>query len=459
MTTLDYIPGSSFLGIVAGQIYKEIGDERAYEIFHSGKVSFGDALVSDTDASEMSYAIPFSLFKDKTGKGDTLVHHFLTECHYAKQQKDGIQLKQERSGYLTPGGGFYKNLQKNMALKSAQDREQRRSKDRAMYGFESLEKGQTFIFSIRFFELTHVDIVSKALEGVKKIGKSKTAQYGQVKIEKLEHNPITADSEPQQSFTVVYAESNLCFFNEYGQSTFQPNAQDLGFESGAINWEKSQVRTYSYSPWNYKRNTPNTQRDCILRGSVFYLTGEVGGKSESQASVGEYVAEGLGRVIYNPAFLSADSKTAVWRFNPTNKSGGKEGDTQQTSKEQETPLGKYLLEQKNAKKNELQLSEAVKKAMILDSSKKMRKISASQWGGIRAHARNQSDASLLRDKLFKDFLKHGVAYDKYWGKNGEQYLRDFQRIFEDNISLGADFVVKYATEMAKEAEKLKRNQQ
>ena len=63
MTTLDYIPGSNFLGIVANELYKN-HKEKAYKILHTDKVSFGDAHIS-LDGTEVSYAMPFSLFKDK----------------------------------------------------------------------------------------------------------------------------------------------------------------------------------------------------------------------------------------------------------------------------------------------------------------------------------------------------------------------------------------------------------
>ena len=40
--TLDFIPGNNFLGIVASKMYKE-GSSESLELFHSGKVRFGDA--------------------------------------------------------------------------------------------------------------------------------------------------------------------------------------------------------------------------------------------------------------------------------------------------------------------------------------------------------------------------------------------------------------------------------
>ena len=41
--TLDFIPGSSFLGIAASRLYAELEKKARWDIFHSGKVKFGDA--------------------------------------------------------------------------------------------------------------------------------------------------------------------------------------------------------------------------------------------------------------------------------------------------------------------------------------------------------------------------------------------------------------------------------
>ena len=75
MTTLDYIPGSTFLGVIAKEIYADYTD-KAYSILHAGEVSFGDAHIS-MEGKEVSYAMPFSLFKDKLDKTKTWVHHLL----------------------------------------------------------------------------------------------------------------------------------------------------------------------------------------------------------------------------------------------------------------------------------------------------------------------------------------------------------------------------------------------
>lgn len=466
MTTLDYIAGSNFLGVVAYDIYMN-HKEKAFKILHDDEVSFGDAHIS-LDGKEVSYAMPFSLFKDKLDKTKTWVHHLLGKSHFDNFREKGIQLKQERSGYLTPSGHILKSPEKNFALKSAQDRNERRSKDGAMFGFESLKAGQVYVFSVRYNNPDYQNIVEEFLIGKKRIGKSKTAQYGQVCIKKLEKEeaPKRIDSMPNTEYTIVYAESNLCFFNEYGQTTFQPTLKSLGFdtkesESIKICWKKSQIRTYAYSPWNGIRNTPNTQRDCILKGSVFYVEGVVAPKNEIN-SVGEYQAEGLGRVIYNPKFLKGNESDGDWTFDlfkEPNKPDNKGDNKQPDSKEPEptTDLGKFLNGLKKQKDKDLAISKAVQSE--LDSTTKgLKEISPSQWGGVRAYATKAKNVEELRADLFEDFLTHGISAEKYWDRNRNR--ETLRQIFERNLTnepnqIFSTFLVKYAAEMAKEAQKLK----
>lgn len=456
MTTLDYIPGSNFMGIVAGALYSTIPSEMAYDLFHSEKVLFGDAYICDKNTSERSYPVPFSVFEPKNKGEKRWVHHLLNEKIYSDLQSQSIQLKQLRSGFITPDGQLFDNIKKNFALKSAYDRKERRSKERAMFGFESLPKGQTFLFSVHFNEERYFEEVNKVLVGTKRVGKSKTAQYGQVKIELLDESkaPKQIGSFQTNDYVLVYAESNLCFYNELGQPTFQPSIKDLGLESGEIDWKNSQVRTYSYSPWNAKRNTSGTQRDCIAKGSVFYIRNSNASPSPTSAIVGEYQSEGLGRVIYNPEFLQGDTSTGEWKY--IQKAPGQSAAIRIKLLSQETvktALGQFLLMKKNDQKVELQISQAVHQALLNSKSEGLTNVTASQWGAIRTYATETSDIEKLETILFEDVLTRGVAYDRIWGRNNEQYLKKFKSVFKENKHLKSKFVAKYAAEMAKISKK------
>ena len=502
MRTLDYIPGSNFLGIVAGKLYKkwdEVGRKTdLMNIFHSSEVSFGDGHIS-IDKKNKSYALPFSLFKDKLGKELTdestkiWVHHYLHKDNLPKKKDEEgnykkIQFKQLRSGYFDKNLYYLPKINKRFALKSAQNREKRRSKDEAMYGFDSMQKRQVFIFSVNFSDKIVPEIktaIIEALIGENRIGKSKSAQYGQVSIQAIEgkdipkgfeHDLATIRIAKADDTVAIYAASNLCFLNEYGQATFQPKAAYFGIE-GVIDWSLSQIRTYSYSPWNGHRNTTDTQRACILKGSVIIvkLSKTIEHVDKLPKMVGEYQAEGLGRIILNPNFLIGDNLNGLWtlRLNeyPSKKNilSTQNGNTAPT--EIQSDLGKLLNKRQQKLAEDLAIGKAVLAFLngmdeVTNRSHKsiFENISTSQWGSIRAkaiqkqHSKN-SDKDLIQ--ILEEMLSNGVAAERYWDKNKglprKILLDTIKKYKEDRDKFLAKFTVVLATEMTEYKQKMDKN--
>lgn len=459
MSSLDHIPGSNFLGIVARKLYKNITPNESLDIFHSGKVRFGDATIAKEE--NISYAMPAMYFMDKLKKEigkDVVFLDFLIDRDNPPKDDNGnrYQLKQVRSGYLFSDGKVVKDINKSFAIKSAQDRNTGTSKKSAMFGFESLNKGLEFIFSIQFNDDTLIDKVNQFIEGNHRLGKSKNAEFGQINIVKLHGQPCTIKSFNAEDYVLVYAQSNLCFVDDYGMPTYQPNAENLGLNKDAkVIWSKSQIRTFTYSPWNSTRNNTNTQRFCIARGSVFYVSNA--NTSETEKYVGLHKAEGLGKVIYNPEFLSGDENAkcnlkfeVISNENVDNKSE----DIIPT-----TLLSKYLKNKLDSKKSEKEISKAVQELVYSNSNdiKQLKRITSSQWGGIRAYATKTKDFDKLVTQLFDKeigYLTHGVADEKQWGKNKGAKRKAFENICQDNKKHGIQFVAKFAAEMAKESRNL-----
>lgn len=471
MSTLDYIPGSNFLGIAAKYLYEKAGSESAYELFHSGKVKFGDARVA-TSEGHPTYSVPFSFFQDKLNaklENDPIyLHHLITSENHPKDAKETrLQLQQSRAGYISAKGMLVKEVDKRFSLKSAYDRENRTSRTGYMFGFEAIPSGTDFIFSVTSDDQALLNQIVKVLDGDHRLGKSKTAEYGQVKIEKMDDvDPLLTFSSTE--YTLVYAESNLCFLDEAGQPSFQPSVADLGLIGGVIDWSKSQIRTYSYAPWNGQRKTTSTQRHCIVKGSVFYVKDAT--TTSKEFFVGHHQAEGLGKVVYNPIFLESKAKevTSPFKINLDGKANSiyKEGKVI-------TPLAEFLKKQKNHKTIELLTSELVTEyvyAKVLKEFKSLKDVSSSQWGNIRSISSRAKNVIDLKNKLYdgKDaYLKHGVAYENCWGKNGESRLNNLKKIISEvegkNNVLPANpddkgapkidlrvFLAKFSSEMAKQ---------
>lgn len=144
--TLDFIPGSNFLGIVAGQVYSSADDmNTALRLFHTGEVRFGDAHPSVD--GRRGHKVPASMFYPKLKKPDEelYIHHAIPEGKADEMRR--LQLKQCRAGFYTfhiDNGthvGAKVDTTTNYAIKSAYDRVLRRSKDKQIFGYESLQKG------------------------------------------------------------------------------------------------------------------------------------------------------------------------------------------------------------------------------------------------------------------------------------------------------------------------------
>ena len=178
--TLDFIPGSCFLGIVASELYEKIGmNEKTLELFHSGKVRFGDAHPSNGENRGLK--IPASMSYPKLKKitdGEIYIHHAVPNLESDEMKQK--QLKQCRNGFYTFDGdkAIEVKTETNFAIKSAYDKEKRRSEDNKMYGYESLQKGLVLLFDVEVDNEGFTATIKEALtNGKKRVGRSRTAQY------------------------------------------------------------------------------------------------------------------------------------------------------------------------------------------------------------------------------------------------------------------------------------------
>ena len=479
--TLDFIPGSCFLGIVASELYEKLGmNEKTLGLFHSGKVRFGDAHPSKDGVRSLK--IPASMFYPKLKKitdGEIYIHHAVPnlESDVMKQK----QLKQCRNGFYTFAGdkATEAKTETNFAIKSAYDKEKRRSKDEQMYGYESLQKGLELFFEVEVCDDDLAAEIKEALIGKKRVGRSRTAQYGLVKIEfsdgqeiKLSTNE-TIDIDGKKCVT-VYADGRLIFLDEYGLPTFRPSEEQLGLpKDSKILWEKSQIRTFQYAPWNYKRQCFDTDRCGIEKGSVFVAdVSKCGDLPELKSRyLGSYNNEGFGKVIYNPEFLKANPENGIAQFQipPQEEDEGNntEPEDRKAKVEKEIEnlqkgngLLKYLANQKHKEELESKVYAKVNEWVDINFELFKRDRFASQWGHIRELAMRYSQKSDLERELFTKqndknepfaYLTHGKAAKKWDEKNRRE---SFRRFFKDLSEEESRFaIINLAAEMAKKCRK------
>ena len=421
--TLDFIPGNAFLGIAASKLYGTLSQEESLEMFHSGHVRFGDA--HPLSGNIRSLRIPAAYYYKKR-------ENLFDDGAYIMYKWDpgDAQPKQCRSGFYTFNNDSAIEIKtdKSVAIKSAYDRDKRRSKDEQMYSYESLRKGLELGFEVEIDNDSLEKAINEALIGKRHIGHSKTSQYGLVEIT-ADEEFVTFNSREAgtEKFATVYADGRLIFIDkDSGMPTFQPTVEELGFGSDAeIDWEKSQIRTFQYAPWNAKRQTPDTDRCGIEKGSVFVVKlNETQSPSDSRY-IGAYQCEGFGKVIYNPAFLDCDKDGKVpLRFakSDPDKDNRREEITIPANSSNTSLLqvlkSRMLSDQQN--ENYKIVNDMAWK--LLPTFKKNGEQFASQWGYIRNLAERSSDLSKFYYDL-QEYLNHGVAKDKWEFKKQELYTQ------------------------------------
>lgn len=253
----DYIAGSNFLGMVARE-YNSFGED-AFDVFHGGVVRFGDGHIMH-EGKETFHA-PFSWFAPKgislvdALKENTLYNeHFLSKEQYDGFIQKGEQLKQQRAGFITADGKLIKT-EHSYRQKSAYDKKNRRSKDNSMFGYYALAKGTKWAFSVEMEDSKYKDKIIELLKSSTRLGKSRSAEYGRVKIEfkdETQRDAISQKLEPidinDKFYIFLYAYSRLALTNR-GINSYQFDLESLQLDSSfKISWDKSQIRTYRYTP-------------------------------------------------------------------------------------------------------------------------------------------------------------------------------------------------------------------
>lgn len=421
--SLDYIPGAKLLGLIAAKEYETALDEGiALDLFHTGKVRFGDAFPL-VDGQAIAYRKPFSWRMPKGAKlGPIYVNEEEKETLLATQN---IKLVNVKSGYFTSTKSI--QLEQDFSIKSAYNAATLRSKEGQMYGYFSLPKGSVWTFTITAEESAHLAFVSDKLVGQKRIGRSKSAEYGMVAIDKIPTLPAVATFEAKET-AYLYAASNLCFYDAFGNSRPTPTSSDLKLPEGMhIDWKKSQIRTRSYRTWNQKRQNRNTDRLIIERGSVFAI--HTGGKklaaTEYTQGIGAHQSEGFGQVLLNPWFLNdAQSKLAVALTNYKFKENQHvHGVSQDLSDEK---VLAFVKNKSAAREQRFGIDQQVNVFRKI-YKKEFEDISASQWGQLRRYAKYMKVAAYQKLIFHKEvgFLYRGKMESTWRKKDRRSILEDF----------------------------------
>lgn len=327
LDTLDYLPGSVFLGALAGRCYGDLDSEQAWQLFHSGHVRFHDALPL-TSQGQFTWPMPLSWhhFKGESVRlpsdSSRLDAERLFDPTLSPQADDGErQPKQMRKGYVSETGHWVQP-ELMLRMKTALDASTGRAAESQLFGYQSLKAGQQFLLLLEAGQAYEalLDQAVESLSGTVRLGRSRSAQYGQVWVELLEEPKarlVPSISSAGETLT-LWLLSDLALVDDLGQPTVRPEPECLGLPE-KTSWlsAKSFLRTRRYSPYNAYRRSHDEERQVICRGSVlrFRLAAPLSEAQREALSrgVGAYQVQGLGRVAVDPALLCSERPVFISR--------------------------------------------------------------------------------------------------------------------------------------------------
>lgn len=397
----DFISGSNFLGMVAAA-YDSFGSE-AFDVFHSGAVRFGDAHLMVNDVP--SFKTPLSFHNLKVGEG------YYNRLHVSDDEEQMLraeqkQLKQLRSGFINEAF-FFATPEYSYAQKSSYNKELRRSKDEGMFGYSALKRGTEWLFKVVFQDEKFIDQIEENLLGDKKLGKSRSSQYGQVHISSFEHIEDMRRFVPEENLTYLYLNSRVALVDDEGNPTAIPTIENLGLNGGAIIWEKSYIKTSHYHPFNYIRETKEYTRVCLNKGCVITVKGLEG---NVENGVGAFLSEGFGEILINPKFLEVKHPD-LQKYHKS--------DVSEAIGEYDQNLVSFLQSKEQKQQEKFDVASHVQKVF-----KQFIGPSKSQWGEIRSIAGITKDVEDLLSKI-DAYVKDGVS-KKQWESKKEKLFTEIK---------------------------------
>lgn len=325
--SLDYISGSTLLGLAASKLYSQVTAEDAFLLFHSGYVRFLDAL--PVHNHEIAYPVPLSLhaYKGEKYQKDNSTQldpeRMFDAALVDREKNKEKQLVQLRNFYLTESGHKV-TPSKEQTLKTAIDAKQNRAAESQLFGYEALSKGQVFRFLLQADDQLSEDLWKKliaSLEGVAHLGRSRSAQFGRVSIQSVAKAHDVQKSQIQSQDLTLWLISDV-YLQKDGQNSLIPDPETIGLPlQTKFKVEQSFIRSRRYSIYNAYRKHYDKERQVLSRGSVLRYELPADFKDFERLSknlaqgIGLYTESGLGQVLINPQCL--EQAKIVWAKSTT----------------------------------------------------------------------------------------------------------------------------------------------
>jgi hypothetical protein len=448
--SLDFIPGSALLGALAanGGYSRAEASHLAWDLFHSGRVRFGNGLPLD-EAGRPAAPVPLSLH---VAKGEEVFEKegggvFLSGAvrNHARGGRDpGVAYAQVREGFV--GTGLQIVRPPHLASMRTAIGEGGRARKGLLFHFDALAEGTTFESRINLDDGLGLaaDFIERAFgDAVIRLGRSRSAELGSARVRIVDGesnaNDLLVHGTPSSETVVLLAQSDVALRSP---ETLAPTQIPTPFALGlplSYRWlpERSFLRVRTWSPYNGKRRRFDLERQVIAAGSVLTFAWD-GPPGEADVDrlrqildqgVGDYRQDGLGRLVLDPPLLAAESLPDV----------GAERCYSSPPRRSEVPddeLGQWLAAAKNqrvARERAFQVADSWARHLRAWPA-----IAPSQWRGLARAAAGCTTKKELLDALFHKetgFTRTGVGKTEVrWGKKRRGRNVSLSQELEDLIA-------------------------
>jgi len=435
--SLDRIPGAALLGAAASRLYAALGQDKAFIVFHSGGVRFGDGL--PWDSRSVGWPVPRCWHFPKVrgaGEGGFLdaarLYNFALEDN--PSLPDDEQPKQLRDGYVHADGRHSKPAH-SLRLKTAINPATGRADEGRLFGYDALHRGQMFLSLLEADDSVDDDLfkrVVEALQGQVLLGRSRSAEYGRARVTVVDLPELPQPSADGNDNLTLWLLSDLALDDAQGQPTLQPDGEALGLPGAQVVWERTFLRGRRYSPWNAARHGYDRERLVLEAGGVITL--RLNGHNRDEAigalenGIGLYREAGLGRLWIDPPLLQGVHPSFAGRSAAAPETA--------PAPEPDHPLVSWLKAAAGAnwKTEAEQRAREFEKIYLakLDESRRIHGVpeevaygpSSSQWGTVLEKAKSAT-GNALHDALFDGddavIKPKGEGWD-IEVKDGQDYL-------------------------------------
>lgn len=307
--TENYIPGSNIMGSFASKYIKDndINDfenltDEYINLFLNGNVKYSNAYITEKDGYVQYYPAPLSYSKVKNKS--KVYHNKMFDVN-----ETDIQLSNFGDKFVT--------LDENNYVKEVDTIEHyhhQRAKDLSIghvstgndggtfYQFLSIEKGQYFMTSING-KGKYLDKLSKYLKEneILRVGKSKTAEYGKLKITNIKISEDIEKRKKYNKFAVILTSALILLDEENVQiakdkETLIKTLKNL-FKNENLKDVKSFIGYTEESGFNAIWNLPKEQVVSYSAGTTIVFESSESIELKEKYIIGERTNEGYGQLI------------------------------------------------------------------------------------------------------------------------------------------------------------------